>query len=1022
MVLGGTDLARRRIFTYWGVAGFLSVGFFALRGEPWHSDAHVHTILETIATLLALMVGLVALIRYLSRPTNTDLFLAASFLGTAMLDCYHAVVTAPWLAADFASASTTLIPWSWMASRTFLAVMLALTWIAGRTPTPVDGRVVLWSSSAFVLASFIFFAFTPLPRAYYSGWLGLDRPQELIAALLFAVPLIGYLKDGQWRTETIAHWLVLCILTNLISQTLFMPSSHDLFDVNFDLAHYLKKVSYIFALAGLLINMLALYRRADLTTQLEHEVIERRKSDAQLYKLSLAVDQAIESMVITDINATIEYVNEAFVRSSGYAREALIGNNFLMMKSGLTPASTYEAMWGALTQGKAWQGELLNRRQNGEVYSEFNIISPIRDSNGTVTHYLSIKEDITEKKRLGLELEHYRHHLEQIVTERTRELEQAKAAAEIANVAKSAFLANMSHEIRTPLNAVLGLAQIGTKETDGRKCGEYFSRIVEAGQGLQHVIDDILDFSKIESGHLTIEHIPMCVADVIDRAVLMASIRARGKTARLLVEEDPNLPSRCFGDPTRLQQVLVNLLSNALKFTATDGEVTLSVRRQDQDLVFRVADTGIGIEPAALERLFQPFEQADGSTTRIFGGTGLGLAITRQLVDLMEGKISVTSTLGQGSTFDVRLPLSGAEPAIALPQADVALLGLPAAEVDALRLSLPACRTIDGFDDAGDLGVLVALDQSLLLDEDMRSRAEAELAKGRRLAVVVNNYRSLTSFLEGPAVAVERPLRARHLIQALTAPTQRQFDAPALRLKGLTILVAEDNEVNRLVIEDMLGGEGAKMTACENGRLALDLLNERGTGSFDLLITDVQMPEMDGYQLARAVADMSPALPVLGLTAHAMADERLRCLDADMVERLVKPVALDDLVETILKHASRRAPAAIGQTPQVDRQFLETRYNGRSEFIHRLMRAAVSSLGDTPGRLRAAMRAQDVLQVANLAHAVKGTAANLGAVELQSLAAETERAGRSHNDGTGQLAENLALAVTALLTELNAIE
>ena len=289
------DIGKRRLMVYGTVLVSLIIAFAMTRGIEWRSGAYVHTILESIATVLAFMVGLVAWVRYASRPSNLDLLLSASFLGTGALDCYHAVVTAPWLEPYFSSSSSSLIPWSWMASRLFLAIMLMLTWLGIRHQDRlgdrgiIDSKFVTMGTGLFLIFSFILFAFAPLPHAYFSWAWGIGRPQELLVAAIFLIALIGFLQDGHWRTETVSHWVVVCLLVNFIGELLFMSSSHQIFDIEFDLAHYLKKLSYISVLIGLLLNMLTLYRRADLTEQLEG-VMSEKERDAQ--KLEAALRQA----------------------------------------------------------------------------------------------------------------------------------------------------------------------------------------------------------------------------------------------------------------------------------------------------------------------------------------------------------------------------------------------------------------------------------------------------------------------------------------------------------------------------------------------------------------------------------------------------------------------------------------------------------------------------------------------------------------------------------------------------------
>ncbi|HEX4509070.1 MAG TPA: PAS domain-containing protein, partial [Burkholderiaceae bacterium] len=389
-------------------------------------------------------------------------------------------------------------------------------------------------------------------------------------------------------------------------------------------------------------------------------------------------------------------------------------------------------------------------------------------------------------------------------------------AVELAN-AKSEFLANMSHEIRTPLNGLLGLAQIGLRDSRDTAVRDTFSAILRSGGLLLGIVNDVLDFSKIEVGKLSVELRPMSPRQLIEETVSLLRERAEAKHIDLTLELDPALPLQCAGDPLRTQQVLVNLLSNAIKFTETGGvcawvgiePAILDLRASDdaiantspRQIVFRVRDSGIGIEPAQMARLFRAFQQADTSTTRRFGGTGLGLAISRRLAQLMGGDIRVHSQPGIGSTFELRLPC-----------------------------------TEQGSD----------------FDFD-----DADTGWG------------------------ERPLR---------------------RLEGLRILVAEDNEVNQLVLARALDLEGASTVIVGDGRQAVNRILAEGRGAFDVVLMDIQMPEMDGYEATRRILELAPDLPVIGQTAHALQDERRECLAAGMVDHIAKPIDFKQLVETILRH------------------------------------------------------------------------------------------------------------------------
>ena len=383
-------------------------------------------------------------------------------------------------------------------------------------------------------------------------------------------------------------------------------------------------------------------------------ITERRQAEQELRKLFLAVEQSPESIVITDPDARIEYVNQAFTRVSGYSRAEVMGQNPRILHSGRTPREKYAALWEALGRGEPWQGEFVNRRKNGEIYVEQAHVTPIRQPDGSITHYLAIKEDITEKKRIGEELEQYRHHLEELVDRRTRELEAARRQAEAANLAKSAFLANMSHEIRTPMNAIIGLTHLLRNQRPTPEQRERLDKIDAASRHLLAVINDILDLSKIEAGKLELETTDFSLLSVLDhvRSLIADAAKAKGLTVEL---DGREAPLWLRGDLTRLRQALLNYAGNAVKFTER-GSITLAaglLEAVDERVRvrFEVRDTGIGIAPEQRSRLFEAFEQADVSITRRYGGTGLGLAITRRLAQRMGGDAGVESVPGQGSTF-----------------------------------------------------------------------------------------------------------------------------------------------------------------------------------------------------------------------------------------------------------------------------------------------------------------------------------------------------------------------------------
>jgi PAS domain S-box-containing protein len=389
-------------------------------------------------------------------------------------------------------------------------------------------------------------------------------------------------------------------------------------------------------------------------------------ASASLRDLSQAVEQSSESIVICDLQGTIEYVNGACLRSSGYRREELIGKDVAMLRSLHSTKEAMESIRAGLAHGLTWKGEIQTRRKDGSEYTEFAIVSPLRQEDGRITRSVSVREDITEKKRLGQELDQHRHHLEELVDSRTAELEMARALADAANQAKSAFLANMSHEIRTPMNAIIGLSYLLRQEQLSAQQNDRLTKIDTAAQHLMSILNDILDLSKIEVGRLELENTDFPLASVLDGARALIADQAHAKGLVLKVDHD-HVPLWLRGDPTRVRQAVLNFAGNAVKFTA-QGTVWLRSKLLDETaggllVRFEVEDTGIGITADILPTLFKTFTQADTSTTRKFGGTGLGLAITRLLAQMMGGDAGGESTPGQGSTFWFTVRLQRGQPA-----------------------------------------------------------------------------------------------------------------------------------------------------------------------------------------------------------------------------------------------------------------------------------------------------------------------------------------------------------------------
>jgi PAS domain S-box-containing protein len=861
------------------------------------------------------------------------------------------------------------------------------------------------------------------------------------------------------------------------------------------------------------------------------DITARKAAEESLRKLSLAVEQSPNSIVITDLNANIEYVNEAFIKITGYCRDEVIGQNPRLLHSGKTPGSIYDDMWGKLKSGKPWKGELINKKKDGAEYIESAWISPVHQSDGKFTHYIGIKEDITERKQaesllqeseqrfrvvadaapvliwlsgtdklrtwfnqvwldftgrsmeqewgngwadgvhpddlqhcLDIYISHFdrrepfrmeyrlkRHdgeyrwvhdngvprfdadgaflgyigscldmtdrklseqkiaaqnlryktllksstdgiHIidlngnivdvneafcrqlgypyaeamqlnitqwdaqwsaeevlwllrELINSGQAKQFETkhrrkdgsiidveinsipvivegksllfasarditgrkqneavillAKERAEALAQSKSEFLANMSHEIRTPMNAIIGLSHLALNKEVCPEIRDYLEKISSSSNSLLGILNDILDFSKLEAGRLTIDHSPFDLDEILDNIRNLFIGRAKEKQLDFSIDVAADVPRGLIGDSLRLQQVLINLLGNAIKFTER-GRVELNITTQaieppEVRLLFCVADTGIGMSADDREKLFKPFSQVDGSITRRFGGTGLGLAISRNLLQLMGGNFSVESAPGQGSRFSFELVLK------------------LSSSSDQYALAHPSAPE--------DFGKLLA---------------------------------------------------------------------------GAKVLVAEDNPLNQQVVKEFLHLAGIAVEIANNGKEAIALLNN---GAFDAVLMDMHMPEMDGFETTKLIRNEArfAKLPVIALTAGVTQEERERCMALGMNDFIAKPIDPKKILRTLMQWIK---PIGISATadmaaepitaklfgandlPGFELQYLLTMIGNNQELAVRLLRSFRESMKDFPGELEALLATGNSVSARELAHKIKGASGTIGAVRL----------------------------------------
>ncbi|MFA9216127.1 MAG: response regulator, partial [Sphingomonadaceae bacterium] len=625
-------------------------------------------------------------------------------------------------------------------------------------------------------------------------------------------------------------------------------------------------------------------------------------------------------------------------------------------------------------------------------------------------------------------------------------MQRARADAEASTRAKSDLLANISHEIRTPMNAIQGLAGLGTHLELPTKPREYFSKIARAGHNLLAIIDDVLDFSKIEAGKLELEAMPFALTEVLEQITDLFAWRAAEKGLELLVWSAPGVPSHVVGDPLRLNQILVNLVGNALKFTA-HGHIALRVELAaplaDADTVqlrFAVEDTGVGISADQQARLFQAFTQADTSTTRLYGGTGLGLAISQQLVHAMGGEIVIDSAPATGSCFAFTLTLRALAPAMpATPR-----WSLPP-ELAATRVLVvddnPVARTML-LQQLSELGLNAhALDSAsgaevwcqthavdlLLADWDLpdgdgidTARRVRAAAAGPALPVLLlaselaREQLGRAAERAGIQGCVAKPSTPAQLLAALLAAlghatpelvpvsATASVSEAAARIAGARVLVVDDNVINQQVAREVLLRAGVQVELASNGIDALALL---ALGQFDAVLMDIQMPEMDGYEAtARIRAQPQHAqLPVIAMTAHAVAGFRENSLAMGMNDYVTKPIEPERLFAVLASwirlDPARVAPALpVRQSsvpalavPGIDVAAALERLGGNSELLARLLRKFADEYAPSPAHLLAALE-QGALEPATLlVHKVRGAAGNLSMPELHRTAGELEQ-------------------------------
>jgi PAS domain S-box-containing protein len=828
----------------------------------------------------------------------------------------------------------------------------------------------------------------------------------------------------------------------------------------------------VIRITGTALDITAVKRaQHELERRVEERTAELRRSEETYHSL---FEDSSDAILLAKTDGSATDGNRAAIALLGYTLE-----DYRAMGTEVLERLSYE--------GAPNRKELFDKAIAGETIPPFEMtvvakdgrpvemeisISTLRDSAGRITHLQLVARNITARKQA-----------EAALLESRDQLEKANEALQNAARVKDEFFANMSHEIRTPMNAIIGLSGLALKASKDAQERDYVQKIHNAGVSLLGVINDILDFSKIEAGKLVLENIDFDLDTVIDELGTIMSQKLMDKDLELVLHLPPRMPRAWRGDPLKLGQILVNLVSNAVKFTDR-GEVELTISIAENmgkrsKLLFEVRDTGIGMSDANIKRLFQAFSQADSSTTRRFGGTGLGLSISKRLVELMGGRIWAESEEGKGSIFrftawleegtgtpslagTIPEGLAGARVLVVDDNATAREVGgeIMAGlrfRVDSAASGEEALQRIDEAYAGGTPYEIILMDYYLGsgidgIEATRRIRdTAAQDPKPAIFMVTGSAGESARTMAEeaGVNVFLLKPLTTRLISTAIErhfAPAEAPREpAPGKaerkrNLAGLRVLLVEDIEINRLIARELLGSAGIEVVEAHDGEEAVALF-EQDSMSFDLILMDIQMPGMDGYQATKAIKAnvRSSGVPIVAMTAYAMESDRQKALDAGMNAHIAKPIEPEVLYETIGRLCGRRTetirppqPAASlkresqktskpSLLPAFDAKAGLAVVEGNRALYLDLLRKFRANHLDAAVRIKDALAHGDTTAAERIAHTLKGLSGNIGARDVQEKASELEALLRrkAGNDETGAAVRTLEKSIKAARKDLD---
>ncbi|GEM_PF-2493257 len=653
-------------------------------------------------------------------------------------------------------------------------------------------------------------------------------------------------------------------------------------------------------------------QKGDSTYFYGSDITRLKEANREKLRLLQAVEQSESTIIITDQDQKIIFANKSLEKISGYKLVEVMGKTPSIFRSGLTPKKTYESLDAAIRAGKTWKGEFINRKKDGSLYWEHAVITPVTNDRGEIINFVAVKDDVTNQKEMEIKLK------------------EAKEEAEKANRLKSAFLANMSHEIRTPMNAIIGYTDLLLEKERNTEKRDFLNIIKESGNTLLNLINDILDLSKIEADRMEINSKPFSVIHVLDHIVSMFKYRIEEKGLKLIVDIDKSIPKNIYGDELRFSQIIINFMSNALKFTEK-GSITLSAKYKKKKLLVSVSDTGIGIKKEDQKIIFDPFSQLNTTMNKTVNGTGLGLAISKKLAKLMHGNITLKSTFGEGSTFTLNLPIhiANVESEETITEGNkTGLLNMKenshtSAESEIEKYVGLADKWMRKFEDQEEIidvlkmgikklpRIYKRLEDAVLKQDKEGIRFIAHELKGMSGNLKMDEVYEISKRIEEESNKNECNISTvRNLLVDLKSII---FSIPAdfLNNKGgnkghnlpnvdFKILLAEDNHINQELMKKILEMMHLSCDVAENGEQVLQMLDKE---KYDLLLMDIQMPKLDGTQALKKIRKdhRLKGLHIIALTANALKGDAEKYRKMGFDDYVSKPINIPDFKEKLCR-------------------------------------------------------------------------------------------------------------------------